>query len=112
MNGSGQPILQMRGVSKAYPGVQALDKVDFDIRAGEIHALVGENGAGKSTLIKILSGVIFPDEGQIMLYDDEVSINSPREALNAGIATISQELMLVPQLSVAENILLGRLPRF
>lgn len=110
MKDNGRPILQMHGISKAYPGVQALDKVDFEVQTGEVHALVGENGAGKSTLIKILSGVISPDEGQIILYSNELSIKSPREALEAGIATISQELMLVPQLSVAENILLGRLP--
>jgi ABC-type sugar transport system ATPase subunit len=110
MKDNSRPILQMHGISKAYPGVQALDKVDFEVRAAEVHALVGENGAGKSTLIKILSGVISPDEGQIILYGNELSIKGPREALDAGIATISQELMLVPQLSVAENILLGRLP--
>jgi ABC-type sugar transport system ATPase subunit len=111
MNDSQTTMLQMTGLSKSFPGVQALDAVDFDMRAGEIHALVGENGAGKSTLIKILSGALQPDQGQIVLRGEKVVFHNPREALAAGIATINQELMLIPQLSVAENILLGRLPQ-
>lgn len=110
MNSEIMPLLQMRGISKAFPGVQALDSVDFDVRAGEIHALIGENGAGKSTLIKILSGAQSADEGCIILRGEEVVFRNPREALDAGIATINQELMLVQQLSAAENVLLGRLP--
>jgi len=109
MTGNGF-LLQMRGISKAFPGVQALDSVEFDLYPGEIHALIGENGAGKSTLIKILCGALSADRGQIFLRGDEREFRSPREAIDAGIATINQELMLVPQLSVAENILLGRLP--
>jgi len=104
------PLLQMLGISKAFPGVQALTAVDFEVYAGEIHALVGENGAGKSTLIKILSGAQSADKGQIILRGREVTFHNPREALDHGLATINQELMLIPQLSVAENILLGRLP--
>ncbi len=104
------PLLQMQGISKAFPGVQALDSVDFEVRAGEIHALIGENGAGKSTLIKILSGAQSADAGQITLGGKRVTFHNPREALHAGIATINQELMLIPQLSAAENVLLGRLP--
>lgn len=104
------PLLQMLGISKTFPGVRALDSVDFELYPGEIHALVGENGAGKSTLIKILSGALPADEGRIVLRGSEVTFRNPREALDNGIATINQELMLVPQLSIAENILLGRLP--
>lgn len=103
-------LLQMLGISKSFPGVRALDSVDFELHPGEIHALVGENGAGKSTLIKILSGALPADEGRIILRGNEVTFRNPREALDNGIATINQELMLVPQLSIAENILLGRLP--
>ena len=110
MKTSTPTLLQMLGISKSFPGVQALDAVDFELYPGEIHALIGENGAGKSTLIKILSGAQSADEGQILLREDDVTFHTPREALDAGIATINQELMLVPQLSVAENILLGRLP--
>lgn len=104
------PLLQMSGISKSFPGVQALKSVDFNVYAGEVHALIGENGAGKSTLIKILSGAQPADEGQIILRGQEMAFHNPREALNHGLATINQELMLIPQLSVAENILLGRLP--
>lgn len=104
------PLLQMMGISKTFPGVRALDSVDFELYAGEIHALVGENGAGKSTLIKILSGALPADEGRMILRGSEVAFRNPREAIDKGIATINQELMLVPQLSVAENVLLGRLP--
>jgi len=111
MNDGITPVLQMIGLSKSFPGVQALDAVDFDVRAGEIHALVGENGAGKSTLIKILGGALQPDQGEIVLRGEKTVFHNPREALDTGIATINQELMLIPQLSVAENILLGRLPQ-
>jgi ABC-type sugar transport system ATPase subunit len=109
---SGQAtLLQMVRISKHFPGVQALQSVDFDLYAGEVHALVGENGAGKSTLIKIMGGALFPDQGRILLNGRETRINNPREAIGLGIALIHQELMLVPQLSVAENILLGHLPQ-
>jgi ribose transport system ATP-binding protein len=102
--------LEMRGIRKAFPGVVALDGVDFDLRAGEVHVLLGENGAGKSTLMKILSGAYTKDAGDIRLDGAAVSIGSPRDAQSLGIATIYQELSLVPQLTVAENILLGHEP--
>ena len=101
-------ILEMKGISKAFPGVQALKRVDFDLQRGEVHALVGENGAGKSTLVKILSGVYKKDEGDIVLNRTKVEIGTPQVARELGIATIYQELAMVPQLSVAENIFLGR----
>ncbi|MDO5738788.1 MAG: sugar ABC transporter ATP-binding protein [Ornithinimicrobium sp.] len=97
----------MRGIVKAFPGVRALGGVDLDVRAGEVHCLLGQNGAGKSTLIKILSGAQPPDEGQILLRGEPVRFASPIAALKAGVATIYQELDLVPELSVAENVFLG-----
>ncbi len=101
------PLLQMRGIVKEFPGVRALDGVDLDVRAGEVHCLLGQNGAGKSTLIKILSASYQPDEGTIVWDGDERRITTPMAAINAGIATIYQELDLVPGLTVAENIFLG-----
>src|SRR5437867_9939309 len=106
----GPSLLDMRAVCKRFPGVVALDRVDFDLRRGEVHVLVGENGAGKSTLMKILSGAYRGDSGEISIDGRPVVIGSPRRAQALGIATIYQELSLVPQLSVAENILLGREP--
>ncbi len=100
----------MRGVSKRFPGVVALDGVDFDLRAGEVHVLLGENGAGKSTLMKVLSGAYRADAGEIAIDGRAVTIDAPRAAQALGIATIYQELSLVPQLSVADNILLGHEP--
>ena len=104
------PYLVMRGVSKSYPGVQALSGVDFDVRSGEVHALVGENGAGKSTLVKILAGAVTADAGTIEIGGQAVKIASPRQAEQYGISIIYQEFNLVPSLSVAENVLLGREP--
>ncbi|MBI3910073.1 MAG: sugar ABC transporter ATP-binding protein [Armatimonadetes bacterium] len=104
------PLLEMRGISKRYPGVVALDNVDFDVRAGEVHALVGENGAGKSTLMKILAGAETRDAGQILLRGQPVHIDSPQRAMDLGINIIYQEFNLVPHLSAAENIFLGREP--
>jgi len=104
-------LLSMRGISKAFPGVQALDGVDFDLAAGEIHALVGENGAGKSTLIKVLTGVERPDAGTITFDGRELSVSSPVHAQSLGISTVYQEVNLAPNLTVAENILIGRAPR-
>ena len=104
-------LLAVQGLSKAFPGVQALKGVDFDLDCGEIHALLGENGAGKSTLIKILAGVYRPDAGRIVLRGREVGLRNPHEALAAGISVIYQEFNLVPGLSVAQNIFLGREPR-
>jgi len=104
-------IIEMRGISKAFPGVQALSKVDFGLKRGEIHAIVGENGAGKSTLIKVLTGVEKQDAGAITLDGAEVAIKSPLHAQKLGISTVYQEINLCPNLSVAENILIGREPR-
>ncbi|HSW10011.1 MAG TPA: sugar ABC transporter ATP-binding protein [Bacillota bacterium] len=106
-----QPLLELKDVSKTYPGVQALKKVDFDLYAGELHFLLGENGAGKSTLMKILSGSVQKDSGTISLDGREITMNSPRDADRHGIAMVYQELSLFPALSVAENIMAGRLPR-
>lgn len=104
-------MLEVRGLCKAFPGVQALDNVDAVFRAGEIHALMGENGAGKSTLINILSGLIPADSGQIILAENPVNLASPIQAESLGISTVHQELALAPNLSIAENICLGREPR-
>lgn len=104
-------LISMTGIVKQFPGVLALDNVDFDLRTGEVHALVGANGAGKSTLIKILSGVYHKDSGEVLLRGEPVEIRDPRHSQQLGIATIYQEYNLVPDLSVAENILLGHLPR-
>jgi ABC-type sugar transport system ATPase subunit len=101
----------MRGICKAFPGVQALSGVDFELVAGEIHAIIGQNGAGKSTLVKIASGAYAPDEGQILLDGSAVHFRSPADARAAGIMTVYQDWNLFPDLSVAENLLAGRLPR-
>jgi ribose transport system ATP-binding protein len=103
--------LEMVDISKAFPGVQALSNISFNLRPGEIHALVGENGAGKSTLIKILSGAYQRDSGTIRMDGDDVEISNPSHALALGIITIYQETSLCGELSVAENIFMGRLPR-
>ncbi|MEQ1941901.1 sugar ABC transporter ATP-binding protein [Mesorhizobium sp. VNQ89] len=102
--------LSIESVSKAFPGVQALDKVSFELRPGEIHALMGENGAGKSTLIKIITGLYRPDDGRVTIDGQEVSFQSPRDAIAAGIGAVHQERNLIPRFSVGENILLERLP--
>src|SRR5262245_63262707 len=104
------PAAQAEGVTKQFGATLALDGVDFDVRYGEIHAVVGENGAGKSTLIRILGGVHRPDRGSIRVDGAERHFASPRDAIAAGIVTIPQELRLVPALSIAENIALGDLP--
>ena len=103
-------ILEMRNINKTYPGVQALKNVNFSIKPGEVHALVGENGAGKSTLIKILAGAEWMDSGEILIEDRLVSIESPNQAQALGISIIYQEFNLIPQLGAAENIFLGREP--
>jgi len=105
------PLLTLTDIGKQFPGVRALDGVNFDVQAGEVHALLGENGAGKSTLIKIISGVYQPDEGNITLLGQAVDFDSPATAQRNGIATIYQELLLYPELSVAENIFMGHQPR-
>lgn len=104
-------ILEVRGVSKSFPGVKALDKVELAVRKGEIHALVGENGAGKSTLMKILSGVYTPDEGEIILDGNPVKIRNPHHSEQLGISIVYQELSNFPAMSVAENIAVGDYPR-
>ncbi|WP_235686759.1 sugar ABC transporter ATP-binding protein [Tomitella gaofuii] len=103
--------LQLRGVGKVYPGVRALDGVDFDVHGGEVHVLLGENGAGKSTLIKMMAGVHRPDSGEMRMDGRPVHLHGPGDAEALGISTIHQEMSLVPQLTVAENIYLGRQPR-
>jgi ABC-type sugar transport system ATPase subunit len=105
------PILSLTGISKQFPGVRALEGVDFQIFAGEVHALMGENGAGKSTLINIISGLLQPTSGQIFIGGQEVIFSNALQAQKAGISTITQEFNLVPQLTVAENIFLGREPK-
>ncbi|QQR34839.1 sugar ABC transporter ATP-binding protein [Devosia oryziradicis] len=104
------PLFRMEGVSKRYGGVHALDKADLVVRAGKVHAILGENGAGKSTLIKIMSGVVAPDEGRMMLDGREVSFADPAAANAAGIVCIFQELSLIPDLSVADNIVISNPP--
>ena len=103
-------VLSMRNICKAFPGVRALHNVDFTLYQGEIHALMGENGAGKSTLIKVLTGVYPKDSGQIFLADPqkEITIKSPQEAQSLGISTVYQEIMLCSNLSIAENLFIGR----
>ncbi len=103
-------VLTMRGISKLFPGTRALDNVDFTLRRGEIHALMGENGAGKSTLIKVLTGVYGKDSGSIRIegVEGEAAIHSPQDAQNAGISTVYQEITLCPNLTVAENMFIGR----
>ncbi|QOC91980.1 sugar ABC transporter ATP-binding protein [Micromonospora craniellae] len=106
-----RPVLTMTGISKSFPGVRALHNVDFRLFPGEVHALMGENGAGKSTLIKVLTGVYGIDEGTITLGDEQVAFNGPMQAASAGVSTVYQEVNLCPNLSVAENIFIGREPR-
>ncbi|MEV7464329.1 sugar ABC transporter ATP-binding protein [Streptomyces rubiginosohelvolus] len=106
-----EPVLEARSVSKRFPGVVALDDVSFALRAGEVHALVGENGAGKSTLIKVLTGVYQSDGGEVRVSGEPVRFARPFEAQQAGISTIYQEVNLVPLMSVARNIFLGREPK-
>ena len=103
-------VLEMKNIHKSFPGVRALDGVDFSLCEGKIHALMGENGAGKSTLIKVLTGVYEKDEGDIFLkgHDKAVAIRSPQDAQNLGISTVYQEITLCPNLTVAENMYIGR----
>src|SRR5918994_1953849 len=102
-----KPLVELRGITKAFPGVVANDRIDLDVHAGEVHALLGENGAGKSTLINILSGMYRPDAGEIRFQGQPVAIHSPRAAIELGIGTVYQHLTLVPTLSVLENLMLG-----
>ena len=105
------PFFEAKGIVKDFPGQRALDDVDFDVRAGEVHALIGEIGAGKSTLIKIIAGLYKADRGSIFIDGKECSIASPKDSQNLGLAFIHQELNIIPTLSVAENILLPNYPR-
>src|ERR687890_726050 len=105
------PVLEVRELTKRFPGVLALDRVSFQLLPGEVHALVGENGAGKSTLIKVITGVYHPDDGRVLFGGEEVSFASPRDSQAAGISTIYQEINLIPMRSVAQNVFLGREPR-
>ena len=107
----GPELLRMEGISKRYGGVRALHRADLSVSAGSIHALLGENGAGKSTLIKILAGVVAPDEGEIRLDGQPVSFSSPVDATRAGIVCVFQELSLIPELSVADNIVISDPPK-
>ncbi len=104
-------LLEMKQIDKHFTGVHALDHVDFSVRKGEIHALMGENGAGKSTLVKVLTGLFAKDSGQIIFDGKECVFHTPQESQLAGISTIYQEINLIPHLSVAENIFIGREPR-
>jgi ABC-type sugar transport system ATPase subunit len=103
-------LLSVAGVGKSFPGVRALDGVDFELRPGEIHALVGENGAGKSTLIKVLGGAVVPDRGELRLLGEPLPLGDPLAARRCGVSIVYQEHTLVPDLSAAENIVLGREP--
>ena len=105
------PLLRLTGITKRFPGVVALDGVDLTLHAGVVHALIGENGSGKSTLARVACGALAPDAGRIEVDGVERTLGSPKEALDLGIVTVTQELTLAPTLSVAENIFLGRLPR-
>jgi ribose transport system ATP-binding protein len=108
---SDELLLRAEGICKQFPGVQALDEVNFDLHAGEVHVLLGENGAGKSTLMKILAGAYQPDSGKIFMNGNEIAFHTPRQAQLAGIAIIYQEFNLVPYMNVAQNIFLGRFPK-
>src|SRR3954463_463974 len=105
------PILRMSGIHKAFVGVKALDDVDLRLFPGEVHALMGENGAGKSTLIKVLTGVYYHDAGEITLEGRPVAFGSPMDAQRGGVSTVYQEVNLCTNLTVAENLFLGREPR-
>ena len=105
---SGTPILEAKGLKKAYGNVVAMEGADFDLYPGEILAVIGDNGAGKSTLIKALSGAIVPDEGEILLDGEKVNFRTPHDAREAGIETVYQDLAVAPALDIAENLFLGR----
>src|SRR3954447_18737072 len=104
------PLLELRGITKRFGSLVANDAIDFELRRGEIHALLGENGAGKSTLMNVLYGLHQPDEGEIVLEGEPVRIHSPREAIALGIGMVHQHFMLVPVMTVAENLVLGSEP--
>src|SRR6059058_625306 len=105
-----RPVLELRGITKQFPGILANDHVDLDLRRGEVHALLGENGAGKSTLMNILYGLYKPDEGEILVNGRPASFHSAKDAISAGIGMVHQHFMLIPVMTVAENIVLGTEP--
>jgi len=105
-----RPVLELRGITKRFPGIVADDHVDFDLRDGEVHALLGENGAGKSTLMNIVYGLYHADEGEIRVNDEPIRIHSPKDAISRGIGMVHQHFMLIPVMTVAENIVLGNEP--
>src|SRR5437588_6377998 len=110
MADSARPSLELRGITKKFGSVVANDRVDFDVYAGEVHALLGENGAGKSTLVSVLYGLYTPTEGEILLDGEPVQIASPAAAIRLGIGMVHQHFMLVPVMTVAENLVLGQEP--
>ena len=101
-------ILEMKGVSKTFPGVKALDKVNLTVRKGSVHALMGENGAGKSTLMKILYGIYQPNEGQVLFHGNDYKVSGPIDAIKSGISMIPQEISPVSNLTVSSNVFLGK----
>src|ERR687891_2760431 len=101
------PLLELEGITKQFPGVLANDRIDLDLRKGEVHALLGENGAGKSTLMNILFGLYHPDEGEIRVNGRPVRFESARDAVRAGLAMVHQHFMLIPRFTVTENVILG-----
>jgi ABC-type uncharacterized transport system ATPase subunit len=105
------PVLELRGITKRFPGILANDRVDFDLRRGEVHALLGENGAGKSTLMNVLYGLYHPDEGDVVIEGKTVQLGSPREAIDHGIGMVHQHFMLIPVMTVAENVVLANEPK-
>src|SRR6266542_2716875 len=107
---SARPVLELRGITKSFPGILANDHVDFDLLPAEVHALLGENGAGKSTLMSILYGLYHPDEGEIRINGKQIAFRSAKDAIDAGIGMVHQHFMLVPVMTVAENIVLATEP--
>ncbi len=107
-----QVLLRMHGIHKKFPGVYALKGVELSVKAGQVHAVIGENGAGKSTLMKVLGGIYRPDEGEIFFRGEKLVLNGPKDALHGGISMIHQELNPIPEMTIAENIFLGREPTF
>src|SRR5919198_1253531 len=105
-----RPVLELRDITKRFPGIVADDHVDFDLRDGEVHALLGENGAGKSTLMNIVYGLYHADEGEIRVNGEPIRIHSPKDAISRGIGMVHQHFMLIPVMTVAENIVLGNEP--
>ncbi|MGI9111695.1 MAG: ATP-binding cassette domain-containing protein, partial [Gaiellaceae bacterium] len=104
------PVLELRGITKRFPGIVANDGLSFDLRPGEVHALLGENGAGKSTLMNVLYGLYTPEEGEIRIKGTPTRMSSPRDAIDAGIGMVHQHFMLIPVMTVAENIVLANEP--